>query len=298
MNSKSRSSLNSELFMKTPVPVRKLESTRDIMNAEQKFYTKGDNHEAKKFEIDNGNDDIIIIKRKDDSLQLHRTALRETLSELKKVTTVAVSNLDPEKSQLLQSIIEVTKALYNTPKLYDLVLKDIATIFHDVKEVVPGTVGAFFVGCFTDDKFPGPQGCNPKCVASVPPTEGTLGFKHCDELVIIYNDGKFGALNEKKSDKAYIYISDENFSGFNADNIKQLKESGVQSASLIFGTANGAYREVTGNLSLDQLPIQINTTSDTQSSSSNAVGIVVFIIIIAIIIALLVYLFYYLPRNQ
>jgi hypothetical protein len=111
----------------------------------------------------------------------------------------------------------------------------------------------------------------------------------------------FSSLNEKRSAHAYIYIGDESFTGFNNDNIRQLKEAGIETISLVYGNPDGSYREVTSPLTYDQLPIvsssDPSSSSTSSSSSDTAAGIVFAVIIIIIVVLLLIILFRnYSPR--
>jgi|SRR5436853_1198469 len=248
MSLRQGSNINSPLFMMDPVPVRNSTIRNNISNNEQSFFVKGG--DGPTYEHIGGKDDIFIIKNQDGSFQLHRTTLKETLRELKTQSHVSIRQLNPEHTESFKSIVEALRLLYGSQSLYELILTDIHGIFDDVKDVRPGTIAAFFIGCSTNDKFPGPMGCNPKCAASLPPTEGTSGYANCDDLVLIYSEGLFSSLNEKRSVHAYIYIDNTNFLGFSTDNITQLRNAGIENASLIFGHQDGSYREVTSALLL------------------------------------------------
>jgi hypothetical protein len=260
-------------------------------NNDMSFYVKGDDNS------DSSNDsqqDVFIINGDNGSFQLSRKTLRETLLELKPYSNVSVRDLPAAQTESFKSIVEALRLLYGSQALYDLVLGDIRDIFSDVGEVKPGTVSAFFIGCFNDDKFPGPMGCSPKCTASLPPTDGTPGYTNCDDLVLIYSDGLFSSLNEKRSSHAYIYISDHSFSGFSKENIQQLKDAGIENVSLIYGNEDGSYREVTSPTSIDNLPRNEKVTNSTSDGAANnngagtgiVFGIIIFVIIILLIVVL------------
>lgn len=298
MSQRFGSTINSPLFMADPVPVRRTTQTNTTSNSEQSFFVKGDDTTSSNsdtYEHIGGDEDIFIINKENGSFQLHRKALKESLLELKSQAHTPIRHLNPEYTESFRSIVEAIKLLYGSQALYDLVLSDIRSIFSDVTNVKPGTVAAFFTGCFNDDKFPGPMGCSPKCAASLRPSEGSPGYAACDDLVLIYSDGLFSSLNEKQSTHAYIYISDPDFKGFTTENLRQLRSSGIENVSLIFGNQDGSYREVTSALPIDQLPkseADNITVSQTESTTTNTgAGIALVIVIIAIIILLLVVLF-------
>ena len=311
MSQRLGSSINSPLFMIDPVPVRSNGTHNGYYNNNQSFFIKGDDQQnivTDSYQHVGGEEDVFIINGPSESFQLHRKTLKEALEELKTQANVPLRQLNSQHTESFRSIVEALRLLYGSQALYDLILTDIRAVFNDVKDVRPGTVAAFFIGCFNDDKFPGPMGCSPKCAASLPPTEGTPGYNNCDYLVLIYSDGLFSSLNEKRSTHAYIYIDDQDFCGFSLENIRQLRDAGIENASLIYGNPDGSYREVTSALPLDQLPRRSDSddsskpnidsssnqpTPQDNGNSSNGAGLVFAIILVIIIILLLVILYRY-----
>ncbi|CAH6421733.1 Hypothetical protein HVR_LOCUS1373 [uncultured virus] len=306
MSQRLGSSIASTLFMADPVPIRRNGNSNSPHSSDQSFLIKGEESQTTNNtpSVNIASDDAVMVID-GGSFKLNRETLKEALQELKTQAHVSLRQLSPEHTESFRSIVEALRLLYGSQGLYDVVLNDIRTVFNDVKDVKPGTVAAFFIGCFNDDKFPGPMGCSPKCAASLPPTEGTPGYNNCDDLVLIYSDGLFSSLNEKQSSHAYIYIGDAEFTGFTPENVNQLRGAGIENTSLIFGNQDGSYREVTGALTLDQLPRKTEITqtpksdvntknqpgpTDTGGSSSGA-GIVFAIIIVVIIILLLIVLY-------
>lgn len=307
MSHRLGSNINSPLFMTDPVPGRRPENHTGFNNNHSldSFYVKGEETKettADSYEHLGGKEDVFIINSQGGAFQLHRNTLKQTLSELKTQAGVSIRQLTPEHTEAFRGVMEALRLLYGSQALYDLVLTDIRNVFNDVSEIKPGTVAAFFIGCFNDDKFPGPMGCSPKCAASLPPTEGTPGYVNCDDLVLIYSGGLFSSLNEKSSSHAYIYIGDVDFQGFTSENLRELRNAGIENASLVFGNQDGTYREVSSSLPVDQLPItrenpvQASLQSSIQSSedtNNNGAGLVVFIIILVIVVLLAVMLYRY-----
>ena len=190
--------------------------------------------------------------------------------------------------------------LYKIGKLYELVHNDIQGIFDDVKIVIPGTVAAYFIGCSSNDNFNGPMGCNPKCAASLAPGGKDPSEYTCDDLVLMYeNDGTFSSLNQKISQHTYIHIGDPNFKGFTEENIKQLTEANITSATLTYGKADGSYMDPIKAMLVTQLPLisQTQTNPDGTTTTDNAAWIL-FIIIAIIIIILLIILFVSYSRQS
>lgn len=225
------------------------------------------------------------------SLQFHRDSIRDSLQKLKLHSNTYLVELDQENTLLLGSIQEILRSLYGTKVLYDLVLSDIREYFSDVVNIKPGTVASFFVGCFNDTTFTGPIGCSPKCVASLPPTEGTPGYYNCEDLVLIYSNSSFNSFNDKISSHAYIHIEDPSFTGFTESNIKQLRDTGIDRVSLAYTNPDGSYREVTSPLPLDKAPLitskSVVESSSTPPTSSGAGWVILIILIVLLIVGLI-----------
>ena len=275
MSKKQGSSISSALFMEDPVPTR---DKKTLTKTKEEFFVKGEDS------------DILLVNNEGGPFQLNRNTLRETLKDLKVHHNKQIKDLDSTNTQLFRNIVEVVRLLYGSQAVYDVVLKDIHSVFSDVKSVAPGTVGAFFIGCFTDDKFSGPLGCSPKCASSLPPTEGTPGYSSCEDLVLVYSKGTFQSLNEKRTEHCYIYIEDPEFKEFTAENVKQLKESGINSVSLIFGKADGTYGEFQEKLSLEKLPAKAQDVQPKQTTGMSTAGVVFSILMIVLVVLLIIFL--------
>lgn len=285
-------------------PLSKTDSPTDsiVTPVERKFITKGDGtndldgnkNTINSYEHIGGQDDSFIVNTDTGSYHLHRAVLKESLIELKEFATITIKELTPNANETFRSVVEALRLLYGSQALYDIILTDIRTIFSDVKEIIPGTVSAFFIGCFATDKFPGEPGCDPKCTGSLPQPKNILEKQTCDELVLIYENEMFGSLNDKRSPLAFIYIGQPDFTVFTHDNIRQLKSAGVERAILVMGNPDGSYREVTSEILVDNLPVPKLKAQETTSStsSSNTAAIVVLIIVIILIVLALLMLFY------
>lgn len=301
MQRRSGANINSVHFMEKPALPKGDDSSALPSSRTQPFLVKGDDSstDSDTSGITMSSDESIIIDGDSASFKLNRAALKKNLVDLKPFAHLPGSRLPNEQSATFKVILEVMRTLYGTPAMYDVVLADVHSIYGDLQDVKPGTVGAFFSGCFQNDNFSGPLGCSPKCAASLPPTEGTPGYANCDDLVLIYNDGLFSSLNEKRSEHAYVYIGDTKFDGFTVDDIRQLRDAGIISVSLIFGDEDGAYKEITSPTVLSQLPTKAGesavakseATQTSSSSSNTGAGIAIAVIIIIIIILLALVLF-------
>ena len=253
---------------------------------------------------DGGKDDVFIIESNaNSSFSLRRAQLKNTLISLREYSNVNIKALPPAQTEAFNNVVDVFRLLHGTQALYDIILADVRDIFKNVKDIRPGTVAAYFAGCFTDDDFPGSPGCNPKCASSLPPPEGSPGHSDCDDLVLIYVNGNFNALNSKKSSLAHIFVEDQHFKGFTKNDIQQLTDNGIERVVMIFGNPDGSYREISSPNPVSSLPkfssnpspadSQVNTSSNNDNNNSNNVGAAVLLtILIVFLILVILYVLY------
>lgn len=297
MSNRFNHGITSSLFMREPVPIKRDKNVNNGKNSQSEYLVKGSDDKIT-YEHVGGEGDVFLVKSGSNAFQLHRANLKENLQELKKFSNLQVKQLEPKETELFRNVVEALRLLYGSKDLYQIVLKDIHEVFSDATDVKPGSVSAFFVGCFNDDeKFVGSIGCSPKCTSNLPPPDGTPGYSNCEDLVLIYDDGLFHSLNDKRSKHVFIYMGEGDFYGFSEDNIKQLKDSGIEKASLIYGNPDGSYREVTSPMTIDDLPTENSTTSNTDDNNNGA-GIVLIIVLIAIVVLLAILFYRYYTKKM
>lgn len=216
-----------------------------------------------------------------EAVEVNRASLRQALKSLVPLSSIPIRDLNPEQAEIFRSVVETLRLLYHSPNLYDMVLKDVKEIFGQ-GEVRPGTVGAFFRGCFTDNNFNGPLGCSPKCADSLPPPEGTPGHAPCDDLVLIYRGGDFHSLNERVSSHCYIYVEDPNFDSFSTENMNKLRDAGIEQVTLIYGNADGTYRQVVGPINTEAVPV--STTGENYAGAIIALVIMVLLVVMLFVL--------------
>lgn len=281
MSQRSGSSINSQLFMSDPVPIRNTSNNKKYYD-DNKFLVKGKSD----------SEDVLIINDQssdNSSFQINRDNLKEILTGLKSKAHINVKQLNNADAGSFKSVIDAMRASHGSPS-YNVLVDDVKSVFSDIDNVKPETVAAFFVGCYKDNEFSGPIGCSPKCAGSIPPG-GTGDYSICEDLVLIYTDGTFNSLNNKQSKHAYIYISDPDFTGFTTENINHLRDSGIEKVTLIFGNGDGSYKKISSVIDIDTLPVDTSlkprATSTTMSNNTAAIVTVGVIILIIIIIVLL-----------
>lgn len=247
--------------------------------------------------------DEYLIRTDNGSYRFFRKDFLHILKQLRGINTIQINKLTTQQTQLLNSTIEVIRLLQNTKALSDLVLKDIQHVFGDIKNPKPGTVAAFFIGCFnTDSKiYKGPIGCNPRCAASLLKCGST--HLECNDAVLIYSNHQFNRLNDKQSEHAYIYVDNPKFTALSAREKKVLKDSGVSRITMILGGPDGSYREVIENYELGEFSERGERRSaitEQQTATDNSgmtVAIIIFVSIIILIILLFLIYYYELPAK-
>jgi hypothetical protein len=273
--------------MSDPVPIK---NNKTAGNKNSALFIKGNKDVT--FELKRGFDNIYIIREPNNtSWEFDRNNLLESLKSMKKYSYTPVKSLDEEPKETFGKIMIALEMLYRTGKLYELIHNDIQQIFADVKIVIPGTVAAYFIGCSSNDNFSGPIGCNPKCAAALAPGGKNHSDYTCEDIVLMYeHDNTFSSLNKKISPHSYIYIGNPKFKGFTEENIKQLTDANISSATLIYGKEDGTYGEIISSMPVSQLPLESST--DSTSATTSDAGWIVLVIIIAIIILILLIILY------
>jgi hypothetical protein len=306
------SNMQSPFFMMDPIESSSSDILMAKMSLSKEPQTETESEDLTPKESTDGNsgeDDVFVVESNQGTYHLHRSALKECLSSLKPYAEVYINKLPVELNDSFKSILETLKLLHGSKAYYDVVLKDIQDIFvKNVKRIKPGTVAAFFAGCFNDDGLSGPNGCHLKCAMAlhgIPSEDINKDFiSVCEDLVLIYNNGNFGSINEKQSAFAYIYVDAKDFHGFTKKNIETLKSSGIYDVALIFGNEDGTYKEVGTSISVHDLPLKSksskksgkktgknddNGNGDNNNSDNSGIWIV---IVVAVVILLLLFLVY------
>lgn len=293
--SKNRTNVEYSLFMSDPIHVKNNKTLSHNKNTD--LFIKGSSNAT--FELKKGSNNIYIITTSDNrKIEFDRNSFLDTLKDLKKYSNTPIKLLEGDQKDSFTLVMDAIGMLYKISKLYELIHNDIENVFGDIKVIIPGTVAAYFIGCSSNDNFSGPMGCNPKCAASLAPGGKDPNDYKCDALVLLYESDKtFSALNQKIAQHAYIHIGDPNFKGFTSDNIKQLTDANISSATLIYGKVDGTYGEQVNRMPVSELPLISEVQQQTTNSSNDSGAWALFIIIAIIIIILLIILYLSYSRS-
>ena len=215
-----------------------------------------------------------------------------------------IVNLPPAKAEIFNRVKDVLNNIFNSKPTanYKVIFDIIEEVFGQYNgPFIPGTVGAYFLGCFKDDNFGGKQGCSASCAGMLQPSGDTVGWETCEYDVVFYKDGSFVQQHVGiNSDYVIIHILDENFVAFEPKNINMLNDSGYVKASLYIFSKDQNYTVEQDFVSIDQLPVKarnsvhgggghgggkpVHRYNDVKEENTGYNWILWFIVIIIIII--------------
>jgi hypothetical protein len=253
-------------------------------NSPPVFLTKG--VESTRRRGDNG-EDILQLTEGDTKITIDMTDIEKRLLQLREHVDEFIIDLSDDNRANHDYIRTARRALGVTAVSH--IDEIITRIFKDVTVVMPGTVGAYYIGCFIDStSFTGTVGCSAHCAGSISPSENTMGWEACKYTCFIYTPQNFISLNETSDiTQSYIFIRDTiDFKGFTDGEIKNLKNFGVQKAKLVKYVNSAKYTDMTsGFVDLENLPhvkVEKPVTREIPSSSSSSYSM--FIILLLIIV--------------
>jgi hypothetical protein len=222
---------------------------------------------------------------------------------LKAYHTHQISDLSGDVKTKLDNLIAVYQLLYGTApfaKFIDVakevfMCSDLSTS----ENLAPGSVGAFFCGCFTSNKqYKGDLGCSPLCAGSLPPQHGTEGWNFCNESVLLYQGNKvFKSLHEgtnKEEAIIEINVTVVNFKGFTKDEITQLESLGIKRIKIVKNV--GGQKEYTDTFPLSNYLLQEERDGELiaeNTISTRAIWVCAIFIAIVLILLAIYYCCYY-----
>lgn len=231
--------------------------------------------------------------------------LESMLDALRENSAKPIRSLEGPIQDKFKQMVSYVNLLYDTEH-YSTLYKMIMSKFANVKDLQPGTVGAYFAGCFQNVTGIMPN-CSPICAGSVPPPKRDWTF--CEDKVIwgVLTGSKytFTELNQVKSDKALLFVNHNNpasFPGLTDDEKMQLMKLGVKEVKLMGYTQDGRQyielsdqyvpvMDVKSRLSIVPAgltpPDLIETKPSVKTGSSNTALILLLVVLILIILFVL-----------
>lgn len=248
----------------------------------------------------------IVTKGGTEVLKVDLTRIENILTELRNNADKQIRNLSPQLQKQYQEIVSYVDALFDTE--YFTVFSDlIKKKFSDLKNVQPGTIGAYFGGCLINPTVSDiPPSCTPICAGSIPPPKSEIEqgkWAFCETNVIwgFYDGSKFNltSLNSvPNSNKALLFVnfnSPNNFVGLSEEEKNQLSSLNIQEVEIIGYSPDGKNytRMTTGFVPVSDVksrisvvPSSLNTSLNNNPSSHNSSSMNVALLLLLLFVVL------------
>lgn len=195
----------------------------------------------------------IVTKGGHELVQIDLNEIDPVIARFREIPDELIRTLSGEDAEKFKEMVHYAGILHGS-KSYDTFLERINAQFANLKEVKPGTVGAYFHGCFVETTFSKSHpGCSVTCAGSMPPSKTDKHFSHCSNTVVSakYSKGSyhFNVLNKasnvgnrNKRHLAFLYVpytSIHRCPGFSKNEIKQLQAMNIKEVRLVGYKNNG-----------------------------------------------------------
>lgn len=284
--------------------------TKKCLFKPMKYSSKSNNNSDKSHE----SHEELVPKGLDDTVKIDIHKISEICDRLVKHYDQNIKSLEGKIQNDFRSMISYVNLLYDTDN-YNVIYDIVRDKFKHIKNVKPGTIGAYFVGCLSDVKINGLNpSCTPICTGSMPPskkysTQNKWSF--CDSTVVwgIYDNNslKLTLLNSiPNSDKGLLFvnvINPNNFSGLNDTEKLQLRNFGLKYIKILgYNQSGNSYTDITTDyVNLNDIKTRVsiipspilqtvnNTLNNTTKSmpSSNTAMLIIIIVVVLVVLFLL-----------
>jgi hypothetical protein len=221
------------------------------------------------------NSEVIATKgiNGNDVFTIELETITQRLLRLRENSGRSIRTLTGQLKDDFQALAYYVQLLYDSSE-YEVLFAKIRSIFGDLPNLQPGTVGAYFGGCL--NRNPQMGSCALTCVDAVPPPADN--FRFCDTLVVwaVWNGRSFGitpinagSITTENRSRAYIFVEVNNiaqFPGFNAQELAELQRLGITQVQFIHYTSDG--RQYT-RLTPSFVPLDSVLRRDGTSSGPN-----------------------------
>ena len=227
-------------------------------------------------------------------------ALRSTLLQLKKVANEKIKTLNDTERHNFHYIVQQVQKNYVVSETYDKLYQTFTDVFGDVKDISPGTVAAYIIGCAEKNAPSGPNGCSAVCVGSAPaPNTDT---SQCNARAVwAYRDENnytLISLSPSLSKDAIIYIDNkETFRGLNHLEKKKLDEWQIETIAVAsYDVATKSYREIVPRVPLARAPNRVDVEPSNFGSSKNPNA--VFFVLLLVLLLIVIYIGWRIYNSQ
>lgn len=267
---------------------------------EEEFYKKG-----KDSEIRWVNDDTLVLAgdKGESDIHIDLGGAKNIVKKLRdNYLEVKIKDLNGETKKKFTELHELLEVLRETSAyehLHNMIIKEFKCKKNKSYQI--GTVGAYFCGCHSENKFPGNKSCSLNCLLGMHP-EGCNGYYPCEYTCLIYNgDETFSILHKSENHKqAYVFVNHNFlFVGFTPIEVKRLKTLGIDQVKIVQHSEGLSYQEVSSDfIKVDDLRVVMSVNKGINYTQPKSyAGYLLIIVIIVIIIALIFGGWWYYKRG-
>ncbi len=238
----------------------------------------------------------IVKKGSNDMVKIDIAELESMATHLRRNAHLPVKHLPSNIKRDFRQLLMYVSLLYDS-KQYIILHNIISNHFHDLDQIIPGTIGAYCAGCQVETSFTDPlEGCSAICAGSMPPKKDDWSF--CSNTVILatYEEDRFIFTISNRSDSkrgretAFVFVNYtdiSDFPGFSTDEKNQLSALGIKYVYLNGYTKNG--RDYVGleKNAINIINIKHREYADIDKHKDthgfNDSGLVVFLVILVLV---------------
>lgn len=209
----------------------------------------------------------VQFKGEPEDRQEVKDVVRRDLTELKQYSNQLVRDLPVAPRQVHEKITRLVRTL--VPEDLQEVHDIFSEVFADVKELKPGTVGAYYAGCFHENStLPSdiPLSCSVTCAGQIPHPKHDEKWKMCDYRVfwLSFHEGRkrleMVSLNPDENKGKNCIIFHDTSKGkeipkLSSEDIAQFRKEGIEQIRMIgYDEKTGVYTDDRkGFISLDKI---------------------------------------------
>lgn len=162
--------------------------------------------------------------------------LKQMVSLMKRNAQLRVFELEGNILDTFNTLVSYIQKTYGTPE-YNVIYNCVREQFNDLSDIIAGTVGGYFAGCFVKSQNDKKLGCSATCANSMPPPVASQKWQPCEYTVIHAYDREGNVIfpdirssptySKSDNEKAVIYLHGE-FRGLTSSEKQELEQMGIK----------------------------------------------------------------------